>query len=93
MKSAANTAGKQRGRPFTKGTSGNPKGKPVGRRHRITIIVEQLLDGEAEKLTRKCVELALKGDSTALRLCMSDRYYYYGYYGKYYSKYYKPSED
>jgi hypothetical protein len=28
------------------------------------------LNGEAEKLTRKCVELALKGDSTALRLCM-----------------------
>ena len=28
------------------------------------------MNGEAEKLTRKCVELALKGDSTALRLCM-----------------------
>ena len=29
-----------------------------------------LLDGEAEKLTRKAIELALDGDMTALRLCM-----------------------
>jgi len=29
-----------------------------------------LLDGEAEELTRKCIELAKAGDTTALRLCM-----------------------
>jgi hypothetical protein len=29
-----------------------------------------LLDGEADKLTRKAIELALAGDVTALRLCM-----------------------
>ena len=29
-----------------------------------------LLDGEAEALTRKAVELALDGDTTALRLCL-----------------------
>jgi hypothetical protein len=29
-----------------------------------------LLDGEAEALTRKAVELALEGDTTALRICM-----------------------
>jgi hypothetical protein len=29
-----------------------------------------LLDGEAEALTRKCIELAKAGDSTALRLVM-----------------------
>ena len=28
-----------------------------------------LLDGEAEGLTRKAVELALSGDPTALRIC------------------------
>jgi hypothetical protein len=32
--------------------------------------VEALLDGEAEALTRKAVELALAGDTTALRLCL-----------------------
>jgi hypothetical protein len=29
-----------------------------------------MLDGEAEKLTRKAVEMALAGDATALRLCI-----------------------
>jgi hypothetical protein len=32
--------------------------------------VQVLLDGEAEALTRKCIELAKDGDTTALRLCM-----------------------
>jgi len=34
------------------------------------LAVQELLSGETEKLTRKCVELAMQGDSTALRLCM-----------------------
>jgi len=67
---AANSVTKQRGRPFRKGVSGNPAGKPLGARNRATLAVQELLDGEAEKLTRKCVELAMGGDSTALRLCM-----------------------
>ncbi|KAA9006167.1 hypothetical protein F3S47_15390 [Histidinibacterium aquaticum] len=48
---------------------GNP-GRPAGARHRITRAVEELLEGEAEGLTRKAVELALDGDTTALRLCL-----------------------
>ena len=32
--------------------------------------VQALLEGEAEALTRKCIELAQEGDTTALRLCM-----------------------
>jgi hypothetical protein len=32
--------------------------------------VEALLDGEAERLTRKAIELAKAGDLTALRICM-----------------------
>ena len=32
--------------------------------------VQELLDGEAENLTRKCILLAIQGDTTALRLCM-----------------------
>ena len=31
---------------------------------------QALLDGEAEGLTRKAVELALSGDTVALRLCL-----------------------
>jgi hypothetical protein len=32
--------------------------------------VKALLDGEAEALTRKAIERALEGDTTALRLCL-----------------------
>ena len=48
---------------------GNP-GKPPGTRHRATRAVEELLDGEAEALTRKALKMALDGDATALRLCL-----------------------
>jgi hypothetical protein len=37
---------------------------------RATMTVQALLDDEAEELTRKCIELARAGDTTALRLCM-----------------------
>jgi len=57
---------KPRGRPFP---PGNP-GKPKGTRSRITRAMETLLDGEAERLTRKAVEMALAGDTVALRLCL-----------------------
>src|SRR5262249_24559088 len=59
-----------RGRPFVKGRSGNPRGRPVGRRNNKTLAAAALLDGESEGLTRKAVELALAGDPTALRLCI-----------------------
>ena len=55
-----------RGRPFEEG---NP-GRPRGARNKATLAAEKLLDGEAEALTRKCIEVALKGDTTALRLCL-----------------------
>ncbi|MCP5074148.1 MAG: hypothetical protein GY947_12765 [Rhodobacteraceae bacterium] len=48
---------------------GNP-GKPPGTRHQATRAVEDLLHGETEGLTRKAVDLALEGDTTALRLCL-----------------------
>ena len=62
---AEKTAGKQRGRPFRRGESGNPAGRPIGARHKATIVAEALLDGEAEGLTRKVLEMALAGDTVA----------------------------
>lgn len=51
---------------FGQGNSGKPKGT----RHKATFAALALLDGDVEKLTRKAVELALSGDTTALRLCL-----------------------
>jgi len=49
--------------------AGNP-GKPKGTRHKATRAALALLDGETEALTRKAVDLALAGDTVALRLCL-----------------------
>ena len=63
-------ARKQRGRPIKKGRSGKPAGRSQGSRNKATLAVEALLDGEVEGLTRKVIDLALDGDTTALRLCL-----------------------
>jgi len=65
-----NSTRKQRRSGWPKGQSGNPAGKPKGARHRATLAAEVLLDGEAEALSRKAVEMALAGDTVALRLCL-----------------------
>jgi Family of unknown function (DUF5681) len=62
--------GRGRGRPFAKGQSGNPAGRPRSTRGRATQAMQLLLDDEARALTRKAVELALGGDTTALRMCL-----------------------
>ena len=68
---AENTAQKQQiGRPFEPGQSGNPAGRPKGSRNKATLAVEILLDGEAEAITRKAIELAKQGDLVAIRLCL-----------------------
>jgi hypothetical protein len=59
-------AGETRGKPFE---PGNP-GRPPGSKHKATLAVEALLEGEAEAIGRKCVDLALGGDTLALRLVL-----------------------
>ena len=46
------------------------KGKPAGARHKATKAAIHLLDGQAEAITSKAVEMALAGDTTALRICI-----------------------
>ena len=48
---------------------GNP-GRPKGSRHKSTLAIVSLLEGQADALTQKAIDLALEGDGTALRLCM-----------------------
>lgn len=67
---AANSAKKQRGKPFKPGQSGNPGGRPQGSRNKATLAIAALFEGEAEGLTRKAIELAKEGDLAALRLCL-----------------------
>jgi hypothetical protein len=55
---------------YQPGASANPAGRPLGSRNKVTAAVEKLLNGEAEELTRTCINLAKTGDSTALRLCI-----------------------
>ncbi len=50
-------------------TTGNP-GRPKGARNKATQAVLALLEGEAEALSRKAVQMALAGDGVALRLCL-----------------------
>lgn len=64
--SSRNNAERTRGRPFEPGNPGRPKGA----RNKATLAAEALLDGEAEKLTRRAIQSALDGDGTALRLCL-----------------------
>ena len=63
---ARNNAPKTPGGPFQKGNPGRPKGA----RNKATVAAEALLDGEAETITRKAIELAKGGDITAIRLCL-----------------------
>jgi hypothetical protein len=68
-----NTGEQQAGR-FMKGQSGNPAGRPRGSRNATTLAAEAMLDGEAEALTRKAIDMALAGDVVALRLCLERIY-------------------
>jgi len=38
--------------PFQKGQSGNPAGRPPGSRNKKTLVLEALLEGEAEGIAR-----------------------------------------
>jgi hypothetical protein len=67
---AAKAAPKQRGRPFAKGQSGNPKGRPEGSRTNIAMRVDELLEAEFEAVTIALLDKAKEGDATALRMVM-----------------------
>jgi hypothetical protein len=55
-----------RGRPFK---PGNP-GRPPGSKNKTTKMLEELLEGEAEDLTRKLIDLAKEGKLRPLLYCV-----------------------
>lgn len=68
-------AGKQK--PSNNGISGrfqpgntHGKGRPAGSRNKVTLAAENMFEGEAEALSRQCIELALNGNIAALKICI-----------------------
>lgn len=68
MAKAPKENGRQSDGTFAPGNSLG--GRTLGSRNKTTLAVQELLDGEAEKITRKAIDLALTGDGSALRLCL-----------------------
>lgn len=46
------------------------RGRPQGSRNKATIALQKMLDDRGESITQKCALMAMKGDPTAMRLCM-----------------------
>ncbi|MCC3246763.1 DUF5681 domain-containing protein [Methylocystis sp. WRRC1] len=67
---ADNSTGKQRGKPFEKGKSGNPAGKPKGARHKTTLLAEKLMQDDAENIVNAVLKAAHNGDMTAARIVL-----------------------
>ena len=64
--SGGNTDARNPNGTFANGNSGKPRGS----RHKATQVAVSLLDDATGKLTSKAIDLALDGDTTALRLCL-----------------------
>ena len=58
-----------RGRPFQPGNKSG-RGRPRGSRNKATLMAQALLDGHSEALMKKCLHMALTGDTAAMRLCI-----------------------
>jgi hypothetical protein len=56
--------------PFAPGQSGNPAGRPPGARNRATRRIETMLDGEADAIVRKVIDMAKAGNVHAIGLCL-----------------------
>lgn len=52
------------------GQSGNPAGRPKGARHKTTLAIEALLQGQANEVAQKAVEMALEGDAAMIRVVL-----------------------
>lgn len=59
------------GKPFPKGVSGNPKGRPSGSRHGASLALDALAAGEANDILDAMVERAKGGDVSAATLILS----------------------
>ena len=59
---------KQRGRPFKKGQSGNPAGRPRGSSCRATILLERMLADDGADVVKAVIAAAKGGDMQAAKM-------------------------
>ena len=55
---------------WRQGQSGNPQGRPKGSKNKTTLAVESLMQGQAEAVAQRAVELALGGDTAMIRVIL-----------------------
>src|SRR3712207_4086532 len=67
---ADNTERRQRGRPWPKGTSGNPKGPGTGSRNRASLLLDRMAEGEAEAVLASVLGAAKGGDMAAAKVLL-----------------------
>ena len=58
---------------FTRGTSGNPRGRPRGSTNKIQSLSQQLIDDHAPEIIAKMLELALEDDDIRALKLLLDR--------------------
>lgn len=58
---------KPRGKPFAKGVSGNPAGRPQGARNRSTALRDLISDDQSEAILNTMIKAAMDGNLTAAR--------------------------
>ena len=68
MTESPNNDGRKTDGKFATGNSLG--GSKLGSRHKVTLAVEALLEGQHEALTQAAIDKALQGDGVALRLCL-----------------------
>ena len=68
MAKKPNNAGRKSDGKFAPGNKLG--GSKTGSRHRVTRAIEEMLEGQHEKLTQTAIDKAIGGDMVALRLCL-----------------------
>lgn len=66
-KKTASADKKQGGHLFKPGQSGNPSGRKLGSRNKVSCLVDQLLEGQAQELAETAIQKAKDGDSALLK--------------------------
>jgi hypothetical protein len=63
--------GRGPGRPFQKGQSGNPAGRPLGSNNKLKAALQELVEQHLEPLLGTALQLALDGNLQAIKLLFS----------------------